>query len=296
MGDNITILDSAEVEKTIATKELVGAIHANKTISIDESGEFISNDPFLDIAKGIIANTLSVNKFGRSKDVDSHDTDIWDGAVAGDAGDKWVAPTAARIHTIVSNSINDDGSPVGTGARTIKIYGLTSWDTEEESETVIMNGTTGVLTTKAYVIIHRMKVITSGSEGPNVGVITATALTDGTITAEIVEMEGQTQMAIYGIPSTQNAYMTSYYSSAIKASSSLAVKIGLLVNTEPDDNILSFLIKHTIGLATEGSSYIKHGFKPYFGISGPAIIKINANSSASGTDVSAGFDLILVDK
>ena len=38
MADNITILDSAEVEKTIATKELAGAVHANKQVMIDPEG------------------------------------------------------------------------------------------------------------------------------------------------------------------------------------------------------------------------------------------------------------------
>ena len=295
MADNITILDSSETEKTIATKELSGAVHANKTISVDESGNFISNDPMLDIAKEVIADKKGVNKFGRSTDVDAHATDIWDGAVAGDAGDTWVAPTAARIHAIASTSTDDDGAPVGTGARTIQVYGLADWDTVESSEVITLDGTTGVNTVGSYVIIHRMKVLTWGSSGPNVGTITATAATDSTVTAQIMPSEGQTQMAIYRSCPPDVAYMTKYYASAIKAATALSVEISLLVNTGPNSELTGFLVKHTAGLATEGSNYMSHEFAPYFKISGPAIIKISGNSSAVGTDVGAGFDLILED-
>ena len=44
MADNITILDSGEVEKTIATKEMAGAVHANKHMIIDEDGQIAKLD------------------------------------------------------------------------------------------------------------------------------------------------------------------------------------------------------------------------------------------------------------
>lgn len=257
---------------------------------------FGTRDLMLEIPAGTISGQSAVNKFGRSTDVDAGvDTDIWDYANATDAQPIWVAPTTARVHDIVSTSANDDGSPAGTGARTIEIFGLTAWNADEVSETITMNGTTNVATANSYVIIHRMKVLTKGSAGPNAGKITATAQTDGTVTAAILALEGQTQMAIYGIPSTKTAYMTEYYASAIKASSSLSVELRLLVNPEPDTELTKYLVKHTLGIATEGTNYLNHTFRPYFKIPGPAIIKVEGNSSANNTDVSAGFDLILED-
>lgn len=248
----------------------------------------------LAIAQGVMPNALAVNKFGRATNVDSGvATDIHDGANATEDLDIWVAPTQARIHNIKSSSASDDGSPVGVGARTLRIYGLTAWDTDEVSEDITLNGTTNVATTNAYVIIHRMKVLTKGATNVNVGKITATAVTDGTVTAQINAGDGQTQMAIYGVPSTKTAYMTAYYASAIKSSASLSVKITLLVNPTPDTELLNFLTKHTVGIATEGANYVRHNFEPYFAISGPSIIKVQGDSSANDTDVSAGFDLVL---
>ena len=86
----------------------------------------------LAIAQGVMPNALAVNKFGRATNVDSGvATDIHDGAHATEDLDIWVAPTQARIHNIKSSSASDDGSPVGVGARTLRIYGLTAWDTQQ---------------------------------------------------------------------------------------------------------------------------------------------------------------------
>jgi hypothetical protein len=235
---------------------------------------------------------IGVNKFGRSTNVDSGvDTDIWDRANATDDQDIWTAPTTARTHQITSSSANDTSG--GTGARTIRLYGLTSWSSVEISEDITMNGTSNVATTNSYVIIHRMKVLTKGSSGPNVGNITATADTDATVTAQINVGEGQTQMAIYGVPSGKRAYMSQYYASAIKAVASSSVALKMLVNPESESELTGFLTKHTLGVSTDGTNYLRHDFKPYFRIKGPAIIKIQGNASANNTDVSAGFDILI---
>ena len=287
---------SMSLEDRLAALE--AELHAATSIFEDhiEQAAMSAKDFDFEVARGALYGLSSVNKFGRSTNVDSGvDTDIWDRANSGDDQDTWTAPTTARTHDIASTSANDDGNPAGTGARTLQVYGLASWDTDEVSEVITMNGTTPVTTANAYVIIHRMRVLTKGAAGPNVGVITATAQTDATVTAQINASDGQTQMAIYGVPSTKTAYMSQYYCSAIKAAASLSVEAVLLVNPEPDAELSTFLVKHTTGATTEGSNYYAHLFKPHMKISGPAIIKIQGNSSSNDTDVSAGFDLILRD-
>lgn len=257
-----------------------------------------NHDLFLEIAAGTIANYKAVNKFGRTTNADSGvATDVWDQANATADDDIWTAPTQARIHAIVSGNDTDGktAAPNSVGARTLRVYGLTSWSTAEVSEDITLDGTTAVNTTNSYVIVHRMKVLTKGATNVNVGLITATAAVDGTITAAILAGEGQTQMAVYGIPSTQVAYMTHYYVSALKAAAALRCSVSLLVNPEPDAELINFLTKHTNGLDTTGNSYIHQDFRPYFKISGPAIIKLQVDASAADSDISAGFDLILVD-
>lgn len=253
-------------------------------------------DPMLDIARGLVTGVSHVNKFGTTSNADSGVvTDLWDGANATDDIDIWVAPTAARIHQIVSTSASDDGSPVGVGARTIRIWGLKTWSLAETSEDITMNGTTNVPTANSYVIIHRMEVLTKGATSSNVGVITAIADTDGTLTAQIKVGHGATEMAIHGIPDIQVAYCTAYYASLIKNASATNVELNLVFNPEPDVELLDFIFKNDMGLESVGTSYSRQPFKPYMKLVGPGILKLEGNTDAANTTLSGGFDLILVD-
>lgn len=252
------------------------------------------NDTMLEIVRGAVNGFLSVIKFGRTTNADLNvDTDIWDRANATDDQDIFTAPTIARVHQITSTSTSDDGDPAGVGARTIRVYGLTSWTSAETSEDITMNGTSNVATTNSYVIIHRMQVLTKGATSSNVGAITATADTDGTVTAQIVAGAGQTQMAIYGIPTGDKLHITQYYASGLKSGAGAVALVSLLVNPEPDNELTNFLTKHTNGFSTDGSTHMIHKFAPYLTVPGPAIVKLQVNASANDTDVSGGFDGVL---
>ena len=231
-----------------------------------------------------------VNKFGRNPDIDTttDPQDVWDGPTG-----VWVPPTAASIHDIASDSASD--AAAGSGARTIRIYGLTDWDTAEVFEDITLNGTSNVATTKSYVIIHRMKVLTTGASGPNAGNITATARSGATVTAQISAGVGQTLMAIYGVPSTKVCYCSLAYASLYKQATT-AVDVSLLVNPDPA-SFTGYLVKHTLGLNSAGSSYVPHKFEPYKKMEGPCIIKLNVEEvSTNNTAVSGGFDLFIFNK
>ena len=266
-----------------------------------KDGEMITGmDATLEIAKGNILGHSSVLKFGRAPSgIQTTATDVWDRADATPTQSVWTAPTTARIHAIVSSNIADSDTggvnPQGGGARTLRVFGLTGWGANEVSEDIVMDGTTAVNTVNSYVIIHRMRVLTKGGTNVNVGIITATAATDGTVTAQINVGEGQTQMAIYGIPSTQIAYMTSYYTSINKAQGAVAaLNVNLVVNPEPDAELTNFLVKNTQGVQSNGTGHFQHFFNPYFKIAGPSIVKVSATSNTADVEASSGFDLILV--
>jgi hypothetical protein len=76
-------------------------------------------DFYVRAALGHYPNIKGVNKFGRNIEIDSSVTaDIWDGGytvASGGVSLIWVAPTAARTHTIASTDANDTAG--GTGAR-----------------------------------------------------------------------------------------------------------------------------------------------------------------------------------
>ena len=90
--------------------------------------------------------------------------------------------------------------------------------------------------------------------------------------------------------------MTNYYGAFNKAGgATVYVDMSLVVNPEPQDEPVNFLVKSTLGLQSTGSSFVDRFFEPYFRIPGPAIIKVQGIGSADDLDTSAGFDLILID-
>ena len=256
----------------------------------------------LEIAKGNIDKHSSLNKFGLAPDgLQTTATDIWDRANSSATQQIWVAPTEARIHTITSSNTQDDGTPegAGSGAQAVRIYGLTSWTTDEVSEDVILNGTANVNTVNSYVIIYRMKIISVGDTYQiNAGNITATATTDATITAQINIGEGQTNMAIFAIPSTKTIYINKVVINCHDSANPATATEGdfkLLVNENPNKSLTVFLTKANIGLNTSGSSSFERKYNPPLKIAGPAIIKIQGVSTSADTEASAEFDGIIVE-
>lgn len=253
-------------------------------------------DFFIEAARGRIAGVTTINKFGLAPSgVQTTATDIWGRADATPTQQIWLAPTAARVHAIVSTSASDDGSPAGVGARTVKVYGLTSWSTAETSETVTLDGTTPVNTANSYVIIHRMKVLTSGGTSINVGTISATAATDSTVTAIILPGNGQTEMAIYGIPSIQSAFLLRWSAAVDQSGGATAtVDFRLLVNENPDVQTVNFLRKDDMAVQSTGSSNCDRNYGSPPKYAGPCIIKVQAIGSAADIDAKSGFDLLLI--
>jgi hypothetical protein len=252
-------------------------------------------DPAFLVSAGLVGGASTVNKFGRAPDgTQTTATDIWDRADATPTQQVWTAPTQARTHTIASTDADDtDG---GAGARTVEVFGLTAWNADETSETVTMNTASPPTTVSSYVIIHRMIVRTAGGSATNEGIITAQATTDGTYTAQINAAQGQTQMAIYGVPSTKVAYVAKYYGSVNRAQGAPAsINLSLLVAEDANTDVDFFVVKHTLGMQSTGASSIEHAFNPYFKVPGPAIIKMQGIASAADVESSAGFDIILVD-
>ncbi len=288
----IPILAQAQDPFTQSKKRDIANVTTTDTLNVDVKATV---GFMLELARGNILGMAGINKFGRSTNNDSGiPTDVWDGANATDDIAIWVAPTTARIHAITSTS--DADSVTAGGARTIQVYGLTSWDAAEVSEVVSMDGVTGPNTANAYVIIHRMQVLTKGATSVNVGVISATAATDGTLTAQINAGTGQTHMAIYGVPSTQTAYMGRFYANFNRSGGvSVSADVSLEINPEPDVELINFVTKHTFALVKDGTSALTILYSNYKIFSGPAIIKVQVIASAADLDISAGFDVILVD-
>jgi len=244
---------------------------------------------FSELALGNIEGRFTVNKFGAAPSgAQITATDIWDRADATPTQQVWLSPTAARVHALKSSGTADTGYNV-------QVYGLTSWSTTETSELVAMNGTANVNTSNSYVIIHRMKIIPTASKTTNAGTITATAATDNTVTAAINPGNGQTEMAIYGVPSGQSALLHTWYCHIDKTSAAAAtVDFEVRVNPNPNVQTTGFLRKQDISCQSTGSNSVIREFKVPPKFDGPCIIKISGIASAADVDAESGFDLEIV--
>jgi hypothetical protein len=228
-----------------------------------------------------------VNKFGRNPDIDAAaEEDVWGG------GGTWTAPTTARIHDLTSANTNDTAA--GSGARAVLVEGLdANW--HYQTEIVVMNGTSNVETASTYRRIYMMTVQSlNGGGGTNAGNITATAQTDSTVTAIILAGNAHTHMAIYTVAEGTHGYITNYYAGMNKNNSNGTADTFLFVREAEVPG--PWVLQHIMGLAAGGSSYFIHTFDPYFELPEKYDVKIRVGVSANNTDISAGFDIISINR
>lgn len=148
-----------------------------------------------EVALGRRQGWVTWNKFGYNEDIDT----TTDPEVIASFGGSWSPATSAETLDVVSSDTNDDGSPAGTGARTIRITGVdTNWAVLEED--VTLDGTTTVTTTGSFLGINRVVVLTVGSGGINAGTISITGNSSSNNYAEIPASEGTTQQCIFHVP------------------------------------------------------------------------------------------------
>lgn len=159
--------------------------------------ERLKSDPVA-IARGLIPGAKLIEKFGRNVDIDTGTVpeDVWDGG-----GVYTGFPTgAAELVTVVSSSTDD--AAAGTGARTVQISGLGE-SYGEQTETLTLNGTTLVDSTKLWTRVNMCRVLTSGSSNQafNVGALTvAHKTTTANVFTVVPAGFGQSQVGCSTIP------------------------------------------------------------------------------------------------
>lgn len=163
----------------------------------------ITNDFNYDISLGNYDNKKLEFKFGRNTSIGSAEEVVWD------AGGNYTFLSTAEYINVSSTSSSDANGDVG--AWNVIINGLDE-NFNEQSETVVLDGTTPVQTQKQYLRLFRAFVIESGNTsvigGANQGDISFISDTTTTLQAKILEHNGQTLMAIYTVPAGKTALIT----------------------------------------------------------------------------------------
>lgn len=233
--------------------------------------------PFnLRVAQGLVPGYSSFNVFGFNPDLDQTEESVWpDGGLV-------PHPTTDAQLTIVSTSTDDDSA--GTGARTVYIEGLDE-NYEIVSETVVMDGTTGVTTTKSYMYINQFYVVTTGSGGANAGEITAKL--GATLYDLIATGYNNRTTAHYCVPAGYTAYISEGIFTAGQDSGSTGIT-GYLKQHGPD----GVLRVGAVVAINNGS--VQYGFPNPYVVPEKNCVGASAVGSANNNLVSAFFNILLV--
>lgn len=233
-------------------------------------------------AQGKLIGHSLLHKFGRNPDVDTGNAEIvWDGG-----GSSYNWPTTACTLSVQSTSASDSSG--SSGARTVELFGLDS-NFAEINETIPLDGTSGVTSACDYRRIFRMAVRSAGSDGLNHGELSACGNSIGL--AYISASQNQTLMTIYTVPASTDAYLYGYYASINKvlgaANRDAVIRFMARLNGEV------FQVKETVGV-TPNSGPLPREYRLPVRYAEKTDFYISASVSDDNTDVSAGFDMLLI--
>jgi len=234
-------------------------------------------------ASGVDSNVLSVNKFGRNPSIAiGVEEEIWDGSIA------YTFPTDTSDITHVRSAVDS----ATTQGAVIEVQGLdTNWDLVTQTKALDgTDSTTEVLLDTPLIRVFRMKVLDAAVMDQDIWVgdddfVVAAAK------AIITAGNNQTLMAIYTVPAGFNAYMTCYYAHVNPGTNLDPTSMPIKVWAQDNANGYAPQLKHVVGQISGG---FQHFFTPYQKFGEKTDIYITAQPAGKAADVTAGFDLILV--
>lgn len=231
------------------------------------------------------SDILFVNKFARSPDIDSNNTeDVWA------AGGTLSYLTMAEAIDITSSSAADTSA--GTGARTVKIYGVDN-SGDLISETITMDGTSAVTTTNNYLQIYRAKVATAGSGRTNAGNITLSAGISAATQAYIEAGRSDTQISHFYIPNGFTGLMNRILRSVYRSPGTTGTKSGEISIETRDVNGVDH-ISNTVGLSSTGSNVNESDIDYPLVLNSHTRLKFIFTPETNNTACSVLYTLILV--
>jgi len=243
----------------------------------------------LEVSKGNVDGHKIVHVHGHNVNVGTTRSTLWSIGTA-----DYVYPAAAGAMTLSSTSAND--TVAGTGARTVKVEYLDGNYAEQTSDTMDLNGQTGVTILKGGVNasilrVHKIKVITAGTGLQNAGDI---YVGTGAITAGVPANKygfadagyNRSQMAMYTVPAGKTAYIMEV---VWEPSASKSIDTEFVIR--PQNEVFRVEIEMH-GIASQ-TRMILH--EAPLKVVEKSDMELRAEISTGTTELSGGFHLILVD-
>ena len=240
----------------------------------------LSGNQALEAASGHNSAMTAVNKFGRNSAIAIGEEEvIWDGSTTG-----YPFPATALI-----TSMSQTADQATLNGATIEVQGLdANWDLVVQTAVLGTPSTTVVTLTTPLIRVFRAKVLADVVSLSPIRIHNAGETVDYAI---ISVGQNQTLMAVYTVPADKTAYMTCYYAHVNPGTNldptSMPIRLWASDRTGP----YAAQVKNVVGQTSEG---FQHFFDPYYKFTEKTDIYITATPVGKAADVSAGFDLILV--
>jgi len=270
--------------------ETSGFLTAPKNLSLNQDADALATRGTnfeQEIAEGSRGGYKIIQKFGRNSDIDTGTVpeDVWNG------GGVYTGFPVSTVETldVFSSSAND--AAAGSGARTVRLFGLDA-NGDEQTEDVTLDGTNPVTTSNTWFRMNRAICLTSGSSNQafNAGEITARhTTTTANVFMVMPASTNQTTIAAYTIPAGKTGYFKRLQVDVSRANTA---NINGAIWVRESGSTPRLIRQYS------GSNAVEHNDDPYGGLKLPALTDIAVkvtSTSANNTDVSARFDIILVD-
>lgn len=291
--DEIIGDDDVTLVKAALTGENGDGLWHNVKTDADGNLYITNRSSGLDIALGNVTGTSNTNKFGNAPDFDTGDGEV-DITDLADDSQPWqqMTYTFSSSADIDRISSSDNGDTVD-----IEIQGLdTNWDLV--TQTITLTGQTAVALSTSLIRIFRMKNVGATDLAGTVFCFVNVATTGGVpntpanIRAAIDNGNNQTEMAIYAIPRLTRGAIGEIYASTAGGSRSTNYIIKLYIR--PFGGV--FQLKHR--RAINDDKDLEKVFSAPEIAQAKSDIKMTVETESTaitGSSVSAGFDIVLVD-
>ncbi len=224
------------------------------------------------INKGLIATAESGNCFGYAATAAT--------TIVALRATTYTEPASATQMEVVSSSTQDDGSPGGTGTRTLRITYYDGNMNGPFTEDITTNGTGAVATVATNIrFVEKLETLTVGSNGTNVGTITLRLVGGGATVGTIAVSDGITYWGHHYVQPGKKCFIKRVFGGVLGVSGAVFLRSATPLTT----NSFEKQITASVRTITAQPSQIYD--MEHFVVTGPARISVyvrpDANTAAT---------------
>jgi hypothetical protein len=204
-------------------------------------------------------------------------------------------PTTGQTLYLVSTSTNDDGSPAGTGAQTVRTVYLDA-NGVQQVRTDTLNGTTPVSIGTGYSFIQWMEVASVGTGEVSAGNITISS-TNGAATVattfERISAGGNRSLSgRYKVPSCCHGHLIRWDAAAISNTMDTRIRATMFMDDSSLSSVYHFIDRAFLASGANISQELEYRELP-----AGSIVKISAipGGAPAGNKLDCSFSIIVME-